>query len=330
MKIVGSKGLRLIVSSLVCLPAIVVMFAPFVYAFTPFGSYQWLIEKSAQILWVYFFSAIILLIFSKKYWMFLSFGCCAALCVFMKNMSNDAFDYAEKTDDLTIKVANFNLSSVTDSLEAVAKNIDNCEADLISLQEVSPMEDSILRLRLQKNYPNVYSMKSKEYYGMMVFSKYPFEKNDTFSYHGIPNIIGCINIDKDNYKLHFISSYLLPPFNATAYENFRGHLGTIAYKVKALNVPMITMGTYSSVPWSPEIKDFKDIGELSDSRLGFAPTFPNNAPIMFQVPYDHIFHSKHLKCLDFKTIKTSSKGHMGIEGIFQFVKNNENLSTTKK
>lgn len=329
MKIIGRRSLRLIVSALVCFPAIVVMFAPSVYTFTPFASYQWLIEKSVQIVWLYFFGAIILLMLSKKYWMFLAFGCCAALCVFMKNMSNDAFSYAEKTDDLTIKIANFNLSSVGDSLESVANNIAHCEADLISLQEVNPLEDSILRLRLKENYPNVYSMKSKEYYGMMVFSKYPFEKNDTFSYRGIPNIIGCINIDGQKCKLHFISSYLLPPFNATAYEYFRGHLGTIAYKVKALNVAMVTLGTYSAVPWSPEIKDFKDIGALHDSRLGFAPTFPNTAPIMFQVPYDHIFHTKHLKCLDFKTIKTNSKGHMGIEGIFQFVKNNENLSTTK-
>jgi endonuclease/exonuclease/phosphatase (EEP) superfamily protein YafD len=330
MKKISRRTLRLVTSFLIAFPALIVMFAPSVYAFTPFASYQWLIQKSVQMMWIYFGVAIILLMFAKKYWMFLSFGCCAALCMFLKYTSNDAFAFAEKTQGMEIKIANFNISSVTDSLESVAKSIGECDADLISIQESNPVEDSLLRLRLVSHFPYIYSHKSKDYYGMMIFSKFPFGKVDTFTYKGIPNIIGCVNIDKEKCKFNFIASYLLPPVNANAYEQLRGHLGTIAYKAKLIHEPLVTLGTYSTVPWSPEIQDFKAIGELSDSRLGFTPTYPNTSPTFFQVPYDHIFHSKYLKCIGFKTIKTASKEHTGIEGIFQFINPaDDSLSTSK-
>ena len=327
MQKLKKRTVRLILSALICQPAIVVMFASVLYKVTPFASYQWIVEKSTQIMWFYFASAIVLLITSHKYWMFLSFGCCAALCMFMKTTSNEAFAYADKTDALAIKVANFNVSHAVNNIDTLIAGITDSEADLLSIQEVNPKLDSILRNRLHLIFPNIYSYKSVDFYGMMICSKYPFGKTDTFSYQGIPNLVGCINIEKENCKLHFISTYLLPPFNAQTYEQMRGHLGTIAYKSQEINAPLVVLGTFNTVPWSREIQDFKAIGELSDSRIGFAPTYPNNVPSILQVPYDHIFHSKYLTCTEFKTVTTKATEHTGIEGVFQFVKSDEKISS---
>ncbi len=326
MQKITKRTVRLIISGLICQPAIVVMFAPLLYMVTPFASYQWIVEKSVQFMWFYFMTAIFLLIISRKYWMFLCFGCCAALCMFMKTNSNEAFAYADKTNAFAIKVANYNVSNAINNIDTLIAGIANSEADLLSIQEVNPVLDSIFRNRLVKKFPNIYSYKSADFYGMMILSKYPFGKADTFSYRGIPNMIGCINIEKEKCKLHFISSYLLPPFNAQTYEIMRGHLGTIAYKSKEINAPLVVLGTFNTVPWSREIQDFKSIGELSDSRIGFAPTYPNNAPAMLQVPYDHIFHSQYLACTEFETVTTKATKHTGIEGVYQFVNTNAEVS----
>ena len=325
MQKITKRTVRLVLSGLICQPAIVVMFASVLYTVTPFSSYQWLIEKSTQIMWLYFAAAIVLLIAGRKYWMFLCFGCCAALCMFMKTTSNEAFAYADKTDAFAIKVANFNVSHAVNNIDTLISGIADSEADLLSVQEVNPRLDSIFRKRLSAIFPYIYSYKSADFYGMMILSKYPFGKTDTFSHQGIPNIIGCINIEKEKCKLHFISSYLLPPFNAQTYETMRGHLGTIAYKSKEINAALVVLGTFNAVPWSREIQDFKTIGELSDSRIGFAPTYPNNVPSMLQVPYDHIFHSKYLVCTEFKTVKTKATEHTGIEGVFQFINADEKI-----
>jgi endonuclease/exonuclease/phosphatase (EEP) superfamily protein YafD len=318
------KFLRLIISLMVCTPAILVMFSAFFLNYTPFFSHKLLIEKSVQIVGIYMISAIILLIYNRRYWMFLAFGCCAALCMFLKTTSNEKFDYEEKTNDLAITIANFNVSHTQDSVQTIINSIKNCKADLLSIQELSPSLDTIFQQSLKSTYPNIYSYSSPDNNGMMICSKYPLGRTDTFTYHGLPNILGCINIEKENCKLHFISCYLLPPYNLERYKELRSHLGTIAYKAKEIDAPLVAIGTFNTVPWAPEIQDFKQNGALEDSRLGFEPTYPNSVPSMLQVPYDHIFHSKYLKCVGFGAINASGTDHMGIKGTFQFVKQKYN------
>jgi exonuclease III len=316
------RTLRLLMSMMVSFPVIVVLFASAMYFLTPFASFQFIISKSVLAIWLYFLAAIILLIRSKRYWMFLCFGCCAALCLFMKNSTNKAFAYAEKTEGIAFKIANFNATSDVDYAD-FQRVIKNNDADLLCIQEVSDSLNIFLTDSLKKQYPFFSSIKRKDFYGMMVFSKFPFGKIDTVFYQNIPNLVGCINIDKEKCKLNFVSSYLLPAYNATSYEQMRGHLGNIATKVLEINQPTIAIGTYSTVPWAPEIIDFKALGKLTDSRLGITPNTPKQITSILSSSYHHIFHTKNIQCVDFHSIVTNGSTETGIIGTYQFISEND-------
>jgi endonuclease/exonuclease/phosphatase (EEP) superfamily protein YafD len=292
---------KIIFSGLMVLPALIVLFAPAIYSF------KWLVDYTVQVMLAYLAGGFIFLIFSSNYWLSLSWGCCVFLCIFLKYTSNKAFSFDPPTGGKIIKVSNYNISFVEDSIEYLVRSIQENNADLVSIQEVTPNLDTFLILKLKEKYPNHYSLKRADYYGMLIFSNYPFENVDTFNL--------TINGIKNGF--HFIVSYCPPSFSNSTYQLVRDQLKAIANEAKKIDGPIITMGTYNSVPWAPEIQDFKKIASLNDSRLGFTPSTSSSSYPLFQIPIDHIFHSNLLKCTNFRALGYHRFAHLGVEGTFE-------------
>ena len=156
--------------------------------------------------------------------------------------------------------------------------------------------------------------------GLAVFSKYPILHQDTFMSDGLPNVIGSFLAEGKGEELYFVSSCTLPPFYTSDYERLQKQLNQVAEKTKALNAPIITMGDYNLVQWSNEIQNFRAAAQLKDSRRGvITPSSPTDLlSAIFNYPHDHIFFSKHFKCISFQNLSSPSSNHIGIQGAFQF------------
>ncbi len=307
----NKREVKLALSVLLVLPALLVMFAPAMYSF------KWFIDNSVQVMFAYFGLGFLFLFFSKNYWLGLGWGSCIILCVFLKYTSNQAFSFEPPSGGKTVKVANYNISFVEDSLVNIVHSILANNANLVSIQEVTPDIDSFLRVSLQEKYQYQYSLKRADYYGMMVFSNLPIEKIDTFNFGAIPNIKGTLKLEGSENGFDFIVSYCPPSFSSSTYILLKEHLKAIAKKAKESSESVITMGNYNTVPWAPEIQDFKKIGKLNDSRLGLAPASSSSSNPLFQIPIDHIFHSNKLKCTNFQALSYNQHPHLGIEGTYE-------------
>ena len=309
---ISKNGSKVLLSGILLLPAVLVIFAPAVYSF------KWLVDYSLQVMFFYFALGFVFLFLSRNHWLSLSWGACIFLCMFLKYTSNQAFSFEKPSGGTIITVANYNISFV-DSIQNIVQSIRENKAQLISVQEVTPDLDTLLLNALRDKYPYHFSLKRADFYGMLIFSTLPFEQIDTFQCGTIPNIFGKLQIDGVSEGFGFIASYCPPSYSSQTYLQLKAQLREIAEHAKNQSGAIVAMGTYNTVPWAPEVQDFKRIAGLNDSRLGIAPTATSSTNPLFQIPVDHIFHSDKLKCTNFRALSFNENAHLGIEGSFEIL-----------
>lgn len=278
---------------------------------------------SVQIMLSYLLLGLTFLMLKGYRLMYISFACCAVLCLFLKYTTNSDISPLKLATEETIDIAHFNVGAGPD-YETMVQQILGSDADLVSLQEVSPDWDGVLQEALSEKYPYSKTVVRFDPFGLAVYSKLPLNNLDTFVCANVPNIIGTVDMARSDKEICFIASHALPPFYSSDYKRLRKHLHRIADYVTEASCPVITIGNYNAVPWSYEIQDFRSVSRLNDSRRGFLPT-SNGSFSIFQLPSDHIFHSEQLECIHFEDINDQELGHIGIKGAYQFNPNYSSL-----
>lgn len=310
-KILANRSVQLVLTSLIVLGTFICVFTPNYFLFKIGARF------AVQIMVSYLLLGFVFLAFRQSKLMFTSFACCAGLCLFLKYASDGQLNFPTKTEEKTLDVAHFNVSASTIDFKQTIDEILAIDADIISLQEVTPDWDAELKASLQEKYPYSETVVRLDPFGLAIYSKYPLISTDTFMFEDIPNIVGTIQFNENEQEVCFIASHALPVFYTNDYERQRNHFMAIARYTNNTNCPVITVGDYNAVPWSYEIQDFKAAANLNDSRRGFMPS-SNGTFSLFQIPSDHIFYSNHLECIGFQDINSPTSGHFGIKGSYQF------------
>ncbi|MFK7933985.1 MAG: endonuclease/exonuclease/phosphatase family protein [Saprospiraceae bacterium] len=251
---------------------------------------------------------------------FIAFGCCALLCLFLKFNSNTFIKVPKVTDQPIFNIAHFNLANSDSEPEVTFNTMLESQADLISVQEVTPLWDSMLHVNLVEQYPYFYRLVDIGLYGMAVYSKQPFLKLDTFHYQNIPNIIGQIASKLPEAKpVHFIISHTMPAFSSDTYAHLQKHLKLVAKKCARIKEPLVTLGQYNAITWSNVIQNFREQSQLSDSRELIRTQSNGGVLPFFDVPEDYIFYSAdYFNCLTFETLSSENASHIGIKTTLQF------------
>ncbi|MDF1863379.1 MAG: hypothetical protein P1U70_01025 [Saprospiraceae bacterium] len=286
-------------------------------------------EKFAvQIMIGYLFGGVLFLMLKQPRLMFASFGCCAALAIFLKFSMNPREVFSEKkqvliqeetiqeTESVEIKIAHFSLSDAENDPELTFEKILETEADLISIQEVTPIWQPYLESYLDSIYPHNHTILDLGMYGLSVYSKYAFNFIDTFYYEEIPNLVGSISLGNEIDSVYFVSTHAVPAFSQSAYKRVEEHLQLIQDYLVELNHPHFIIGNFYVVPWSKEVKEFRSVTKLRDSRTGFMPSYRDGTLSFWDIPMDHIFFSKHFECSGFKSVSGVTSNHIGIQGVY--------------
>lgn len=240
--------------------------------------------------------------------MFVSFACAGILSLFLKSSTNPAPVYATPILEEDIEVIHLNISSYEGSVyEDLTDLLLRTDADLISIQEVDPEWDMVLRDELSDTYPYFSSVASVGINGLAIFSKLRLTNLDTFYHNNIPNLTGLIEAKKEGDKpIRFISTYTNPAFGTDKfYQELRDHFEAIIDKVKDTAGARLALGTYNTVAWSSEMKFFTGELGLQNSRRTINPFSEDT--------YEHIFHSRDIECVDFDGIYDNSEERIGLK-----------------
>lgn len=277
-------------------------------------------EYAVQIMFGYLALGLFFLVLDQPRLLFTSFAACFILAIHLKINTNPDLKKPQPTENQTvIHVAHINISNINEDPDGAIEAMLNSGACILSIPDIDPIVYEFLKDTLAEKFP--YSTKRIGFDpGIAVFSKFEINNQDTFFVENLPNIVGSIKSDDQDQELFFISSTTLPPFYTKDYYRLKKQLNRIAEKVNEINAPILTLADYNLVQWSDEIHDFRNKAGLKDSRRGFSPSAAgdNLFGSFFESPRDHIFFSKHFKCLGFENIEFSSSQHLGIKGSFQF------------
>lgn len=310
-KILNTNLVQYTIIAILSISTLVCIFPPNLLFF------KWTANFAFHLMLLQFFLGLFFLVVRQPRLTFVAFVTTAILCLFLKQASNTDFSPPTPTNAPSIKIAQFNLSNSDENAAITIHSIKETEADLISIQEITPFWDSLLQQELQNNYPFHYMTHHVNIFGLAIYSKNELLSIDTFSYRNIPNIIGQMVIENYQDPIYFISTLTTPPASYKDYTQLTKHLQKVGERCNTINGPLLTFGDYNAVPWSDEIQDFRDQTHLLDSRRGFMPTYPDGALNFFWTPIDHIFFSNHFNCLSFGTISGETSRHLGIQGVFQ-------------
>ncbi len=279
-----------------------------------------LAEYAIQIMFGYLFLGMFFLVIKQPRLMFTCFIACSILAIHLKINTNPDLKKPQPTENqLIIDVSLINISNINEDPDGAIHSMLTSEACILSIPNLDPTVYEFLRDTLAKKFPYCTQRIGFDP-GIAVFSKFEISNQDTFFVEGLPNIMGSIKPDGQDQELFFISSTTLPPFYTKDYDRLKKQLNRIAEKVSAINAPILTLADYNLVQWSDEIHNFRNKAGLKDSRRGFSPYAAGNNVFgsFFESPRDHIFFSKHFKCIGFENLESSSDQHLGIKGSFQF------------
>ncbi len=278
-------------------------------------------QYTVHIMYIYFALGFLFLFVKDTRLMYVSFICCGLIGAFLQDsFDHDLFGsfYPKPTQEQQLKIAHINVSSSEGDYERTIESILETNADVVSIQELTPDWDMVLSQGITKKYPYSKSVVRIDFHGLAIYSKYPFEKIDTFHFNEIPNITGSIRIDSSGRALSFISSHITPPFSSADYAEAGLHLEKVAAYTNRIEGPVVTFGDYNLVPWSEEIQSYRNATGLLSARRDFDPILSPQSSSIFETPFDHIFYSKAIQCLKFDNIAGSTTNHLGILATFQF------------
>ena len=272
---------------------------------------------TVQIMLAFFAAGMLFFLLGNKRLVLASFASCALLCLYLKSVSNQNLRLATSNSEPRISIANINLS-LSDEYNSTLSTIINTDADLISFQEVTPDWHEILSELLSQKYPYQSSVVRIDPYGLAMYCKYPFSDVDTFYYDEIPNLRVTLT-SEDDKKIHIVSSHTSVPATREAYTSIREHFEVISDYRAALKDPVITVGDYNLPSWSDEIKYFKFLTDLNDSRRDIVPVSMQGNFSLLKVPVDHIFYCDRIECTDFQVLTSKNANHLGILGSYQLI-----------
>lgn len=158
---------------------------------------------------------------------------------------------------------------------------------------------------LKFDFPHAYKMTRADPFGMAIFSNRSINVS-TFKYEKIPNVV--VSINNELGGIDIISSYI-PSVYPNPKLNREEHIEQLVNAVNNTQNPVIALGDYNEVYWDQEIKSFTNKTNLNNSRRSTA--------LSYFKPYDHIFFSGKLECVQFDEIYDEDQNHLGIVGTYQ-------------
>jgi len=281
-----------------------------------------------QIMFGYFLSGLLFLMLRQKTLMSMSFLCCALLCFYLKlavDVESQGFNILRRESPDAVKkevptqfsVAHFNLGAGNTEKDVLA-SIRTADADLVSIQEIRLDLLKKLTDSLDLTYHFHHTLGDIRMMGMGIFTKKSLVTFDTIYHKHLANPCGTISVGNKGEKVHFITTNTLPALNEQSFAKLREHLHTLTLHLDTLDSPVIALGDFNAAPWSNIIKEFESHTDLRDSRVGFMSSFTGGTTSILGAPLNHIFYSKHLKCMDFETIYSPNFTFSGIKGIYEF------------
>lgn len=189
------------------------------------------------------------------------------------------------------------------------------DPDVIGAVEVDARWDAALRV-LEKDYPHHVRQPQDNYFGMVLYSRLPFEGTPKVRFlvqDDVPSIHATIRLKSgQTVCLHVMHPRPPEPIRNQDSAPRDAELVLIGREIAAeeRHVPTVVCGDLNDVAWSYTTQLFIRLSKLLDPRMGrgMYNSYSANSRI-FRFPLDHVFHSNEFKLVALKVCDHVGSDH---------------------
>lgn len=187
-----------------------------------------------------------------------------------------------------IRAVLLNLQASNTAYDRAIDFLRSSGADVIVVVEVNQRWLTHLEA-LSPQYPYRKHLLFREYFGIMLLSRMPFERAEIIHVGAanLPSVVARFNIDGQPFT--FIGTHPIAPMRPL-HAYLRDHqLRELAVFAGAQTDPVVLMGDLNTTSWSRTFQSLLRVGRLRDSRVGFGlqPSWPAWLPAPLRIPIDH-------------------------------------------
>ncbi len=189
-----------------------------------------------------------------------------------------------------VKLMTFNTWMQNRNWQALTKEIERSNPDIVTLMEFSRAKEPLLDA-LKTKYPYQLKCLDVSSCNLVILSKFPFTDSIVrVRWYGPPYV--RVTFGKELGSLNLFAVHTIrPPFYRAQFRQ----IGALANAVNEHKELKIVMGDFNATPFSRTLNTFAKRTKLK--RLSDIPTWPATFAGLPQVAIDHIFVSPEIKVL---------------------------------
>lgn len=215
----------------------------------------------------------------------------------------------------SLRIAHMNvLQPNMDHADAIAI-AEESNADLLSVQEVSPEWAVALSNGLSKSYPYQYLEPRSNCYGIALFSKLPFNSVKTFLVERSPFIEAVVPVGDEVVRV--LAIHATSPISYGHFRQRNSQLEIVARLVAAEGLPTVVIGDLNTVHWDRAYTRFCANSGLSPTTSTDQRTWPSVGPLAL-IPLDHLLVSKGLVTASVSSFEVPGSDHRGLLADLKF------------
>lgn len=201
----------------------------------------------------------------------------------------------------------FNLKAATENIDSLVTIIEEADADIVALQELSVPAAARFEQTLTERYPMMaFYPRNPGNSGVGVMSRYPIEAQEFWQNEGIEGALGNMRaeVDFDGTPVALYSVHPRPPVSFANGFTLSAHseeIDLLMQRLSSETLPTLIAGDFNMTPWMAEYDQVTE--DYTDSfreggASGFGFTFPAGRINLPLLRLDYVFHDDNFNGID--------------------------------
>ena len=193
------------------------------------------------------------------------------------------------------------------------ERIIEADADIVLLSETNAFWASNLE-SLEQNYPHQHLLPLEEHNGMLFYSRLPIDSVDVryLCQDHIPSLAIDLSLETGR-ELRIFAIHPRPPRPEDAVQDLDNELEIVAQECRDHDGPVLVMGDFNEVGWSPSVVTFQKRSGLLDPKRGRGIYNSYSAKnILMRWPLDHIFATGDFSVVAIERLSACGSDHFPV------------------
>jgi endonuclease/exonuclease/phosphatase (EEP) superfamily protein YafD len=302
-------------SNFICAVFCSLSFILLIILFNPFNNYYFYIIQSFayQLICLLFVILVITIILKNKTAIIFMSVISLIFIFYIASFFQNPINF-KSADNKGLLILQMNIHYQNKNIEDILKLIERENPDILSLQELSVDTYEILEPDLDKLFAYNYVKPENSPFGLVVFSKIPFNKSESINIYD--NQVFFIQIEEEKKLVNLVVLHAWAPLDYEHWNIQNKYFKKLNNIIKEKTKSAIIIGDLNSVPWHKELSAIIRDNHLKTAYYSPFGTYPVGYSL-FQVPIDHIIVSNSLNIIKTEKVRIKGSDHLGIKTYIQ-------------